>query len=584
MGISGGVGAVMAGISASVAALDALDLEDAVLDSGAHGGTDVDVLQRRYELRLQRLEVVKRLEGQLAVVKARDVADAAEIQHALLAPNAPLQERTYAEMSAVEEITGILTISSAAAGALVDQSRRVCSLPPVMDALAAGAMSWQHARIVADETEGLTPAGAAGLVAHFFDPGAPSPARGAAPGQLVPSRFRAKVRSWRERHHPESIEKRHAKGVADRRMEYTPDRDGMAWLSLYLPGDTASAIWNRTTATARGLQGPDEPRTLTQLRPDIAASLLLGASLKPGTEEDGHAAGTTGTQNVTRIGKVPTPRADVLVTVPVFALLGITDEPAELDGFGPIPASMARKLVADGANSFYRVLVDPRDGAPLEIGRTRYRLTEAIKQWIRMRDRKCTFPGCSNHTPDNDTDHGTAWEHGGSTGITNLAQLCPKHHRLKHNSRWVPDTAAPNEPPGWTSPTGRHYTPEHPTPEPTHWPPDTLPDTGARPTVESALPHAPTPPELTNQSPTSVRPGTEQQHPGAQELEDLHWLQILAGMPAWPDPPPEEPPGNTMVDADDLCCTDPLWDDFYALPFRLPADPQASWRQLLPHT
>ena len=74
---------------------------------------------------------------------------------------------------------------------------------------------------------------------------------------------------------------------------------------------------------------------------------------------------------------------------------------------------MARRLVADAAESFYRVLIDPRDGAPLEIGRTNYRLTETIKRWIRMRDAKCTFPGCSNHTPDNDIDHGTAWHHGG---------------------------------------------------------------------------------------------------------------------------------------------------------------------------
>jgi len=521
MGIGGGVGAVMEGVCASVAVLDALSLEDAVLDSGAHGGTDVDVLQRRYELRLERLEVVKRLEGQLAAVKARDVSDAVQIQHALLAPDAPVQERTYAEMSAVEEIAGILTISSPAAGALVDQSRRICSLPPVFEALSTGAMSWQHARIVADETEGLTPAGAAGLVAHFFDPEAPSPARGAAPGDLVPSRFRAKVRGWRERHHPETLDKRHAKGVADRRMEYTPDRDGMAWLSLYLPGHTASAIWNRTTATARGLQGPNEPRTLTQLRPDIAACLLLGASLKPGTEEDEYGEGTTGTQNVTRIGEVPTPRADVLVTVPVFALLGLTDEPAELDGHGPIPASMARKLVADGANSFYRVLIDPRDGAPLEIGRTRYRLPETIKQWIRMRDRKCTFPGCTNHTPDNDIDHGTAWEHGGRTDVRNLAQLCPKHHRLKHNSHWTPDAATPNESPGWTSPTGRHYKPEHPTPEPTVWPP------GILPTSNAALPAC--------------------FHSEDACPEDL---------------PPWEPDDDTLVDLDDLPPDDPLWAEF----------------------
>ncbi|MFF1882620.1 HNH endonuclease [Pseudarthrobacter sp. NPDC058196] len=463
MGIGADLATVMESVSASVAALSGLVLEDASLASlasGADVGAEVDVLQRRYELCLERLELVARLEAQLAAVKARDVAESVGLQHAMTPPDAPVHERTFAEMSAVEEIAGILTISSGAAGALVEQSRRVCSLPPVFEALAEGAVSWQHARIVADETEGLGPAVAAGLVAHFFDPDVPNPARGAAPGELVPSRFRAKVRAWRERHHPESLAKRHVKRVPDRRMDYAPDRDRMAWVSLYLPGDTACAIWNRSTATARGLQSPAEPRTLTQLRADVAASLLLGTGAAEGED-----AG-----NTRCIGKIPTPRADVLVTVPVFSLLGPTDEPAVLDGFGPIPASMARKLVADGAESFYRVLVDPRDGAPLEIGRTRYRLPETIKKWIQLRDRKCTFPGCTNHTPDNDTDHLTAWHHGGKTDVRNLAQVCPKHHRLKHTSTWVPDPATRNEPPGWTSPTGRHYKPEQPDPQPTHWP------------------------------------------------------------------------------------------------------------------
>ena len=470
MGISAGAGAELDGVHVSVAALEALVLEDRNLEHSAltAAAGDIDVLQRRYELCLGRLEVVGRLEAQLAAVKARDVAECMGLQEAMTAPDASVQDRTYAEMSTVEEIAGVLTISSAAAGALVDQARRVCSLPPVIEALSAGAMSWQHARIVADETEGLTPEGALELVAHFFDPDAPNPARGAAPGELVPSRFRAKVRGWRERHHPDSIGNRHVKGMADRRMEYTPDRDGMAWLSLYLPGDTACAIWNRTTATARGLQGPDETRTLTQLRPDIAASLLLGAGTATGTgtaasaSETPHATAETST----RPGKVPAPRADVLVTVPVFSLLGLTDEPATLDGFGPIPAAMARKLVAHGAESFYRVLIDPRDGAPLEIGRTNYRLPETIKRWIRMRDTKCTFPGCTNHTPDNDTDHLHAWDHGGSTNVGNLAQVCPKHHRLKHHSTWTPDPATTKDPPGWTSPTGRHYQHEHPDPQP----------------------------------------------------------------------------------------------------------------------
>jgi hypothetical protein len=126
------------------------------------------------------------------------------------------------------------------------------------------------------------------------------------------------------------------------------------------------------------------------------------------------------------------------VTVPVFALMGLTDEPAMLDGYGPIPASMARNLVAETSTSFHRVLIDPRDGAPLEIGRDSYRTTAAIRQWLRMRDGKCPFPGCSNQSLDNEADHLLAWADGGTTGISNLGQPCPKHHRLKHTSGWTP--------------------------------------------------------------------------------------------------------------------------------------------------
>jgi hypothetical protein len=154
----------------------------------------------------------------------------------------------------------------------------------------------------------------------------------------------------------------------------------------------------------------------------------------------------------------------------VFSLLGVTGEPAMLDGYGPVPPSMARRLIADGSDSFHRVLTDPRDGAPLEIGRTSYRIPKALRQWLRLRDGKCPFPGCNNHSLDNDADHLLAWAHGGTTGITNLAQPCPRHHRLKHSSGWTPTGASKDNPPGWTSPTGRQYPSEQPDWEPPRWP------------------------------------------------------------------------------------------------------------------
>ncbi|WP_211883373.1 DUF222 domain-containing protein, partial [Pseudarthrobacter albicanus] len=176
----------------------------------------------------------------------------------------------------VAEVACVLTVSKRTAGTLLSECQALTTaLPLTLTALQAGTISWQHARIIVEETTSLDPAGAAALEAHFLDPDASNPARGCPAGDLVPSRFRAKARTWRERHHPASIEKRHTKSAGDRRVDYTPDRDGMAWLSAYLPADTAAGIWERTTAAARALQGPHEARPLSQLRADITATWLL---------------------------------------------------------------------------------------------------------------------------------------------------------------------------------------------------------------------------------------------------------------------------------------------------------------------
>ena len=443
-----------ADINAAIAVLTA------EADSARLGASDdADPLQARANNCLDILAGVPGAEARLAALKARAAANFADTAASVAAPDAPTMLR---EASVAAEIACVLTIGPRAASALLNQAQELTtSLPLTLSALQAGTISWQHARVMVDETATLDPDGAAALETHFLDPDAPNPARGCPAGEMPASRFRHKARIWRERHHTESIEKRHAKGVLDRRVEYTPDKDGMAWLSAYLPAATATAIWNRTTAVARGLQDPDETRTLTQLRADVYATALFGGG-------NGRSIGDGG--DAGNPGKVPTPRAEVLVTVPVFSLLGATDEPAMLDGYGPIPASMARDLVANGADSFYRVLVDPRDGASLEIGRASYRPTTAMRNWLRMRDGRCPFPGCSNHSLDNEADHIVAWHKGGTTGVSNLGQPCPKHHRLRHTSSWRPTPATKNEPPGWISPSGRHYKSEHQDWEAPHWP------------------------------------------------------------------------------------------------------------------
>ncbi len=515
---------------------------------------------------LDGLELVARLEAATAAVKVRLVAGHARAVVALQAPDAGPQGVAGQQMAVVAEVACVLTIGERAAGALIGAAHALTStLPAALDALQAGTVSWQNAQVLVDEATGLDAAGSAALEAHFLTPGAAGPdVLGAGPGgvagELPPARLRRKVRSWRERHHPESIETRHARGVAQRRMEYSPDRDGMGWVSLFLPAGTANAVWNRTRALARGLQGPDEPRTLAQLMADLGAAALLSTGTGAGAGKGPGAATGIGDGAAAAGGlvEIPSPAARVLVTVPVFSLLGLTDEPAVLDGHGPVPASMARQLVADGAASFYRVLVDPRDGAPLEIGRKNYRIPAAMRRWLRLRDGKCPFPGCSNTSLDNEADHLLAWHRGGTTGIRNLGQPCPKHHRMKHGSGWEPAPASKDRPPGWISPFGRRYNSEHQDWEPPHWP--------------------------------HMREAQGLQEAGdSQILAETSELQDWPDMPhpeTWPDfdrlypePPIEEPLSVDLVDPDDLPADDDLWEEFYAMPFVLPEDPFEDWEQ-----
>ncbi|MFJ5695480.1 DUF222 domain-containing protein [Arthrobacter sp. NPDC093125] len=472
---------------------------------------------------LDGLAGVAGMEARLAALKVHLAAGYAAVSEALAAQARSAQERTARQMAVTAEVAGVLTVSERTAGALLSDARTLTTGRPLaLAALGSGTISWQHVRILCDETANLEPAAAAALEAHFMDPDAPGAARGCPAGELVPGRFRAKVRAWRERHHPVSIETRHRRSAADRRVEYTPDRDGMAWFSAYLPADTAAAIWNRVTDAARALQGPGESRTLTQLRADVTEGWLLG----------GVAEG------------IPSPKAQVLVTVPVFSLIGVGEEPATLDGYGPIPASMARKLVADGATSFLRVLVDPRDGAPLEIGRTSYRLTTPMRQWLRLRDARCTFPCCNNPSLDNDADHILAWSDGGTTGISNLGQACPKHHRLKHSSRWRPVGANHDRPPGWISPAGRYYPSEQQDWEPPHWPENLEPDN-----LEE--PDSPGWPDRIEEPDSPDWPDR------IKEPDSPGWPDSLGGI----DPPP--PPDPLTLDALSL---DPL-----------PVDPFPDW-------
>jgi len=94
-------------------------------------------------------------------------------------------------MAVTAEVACALTIGDRAAGSFLAVSHALTTtLPLTLAALQSGTISWQHARVMADEAATLDPAGAAALEAHFLDPAVPDSARGCPAGEMPASRFR----------------------------------------------------------------------------------------------------------------------------------------------------------------------------------------------------------------------------------------------------------------------------------------------------------------------------------------------------------------------------------------------------------
>jgi hypothetical protein len=350
---------------------------------------------------------------------------------------------------------------------LVVAEALVNDLPDTLVALTAGEVSYRHAQIMVDHTTALDSETRAVLEAASLPY-----AR-----VLTAAKFERKIRTLRERANPETIRERHVRAAADREVVFDPGRDGMAWLSAYLPAVDALGAYSRISELAANLQHPTDPnnpnnpsevRTLTQLRADVFRDLLIDGQPGDGTCSDGRCGDGAcgegpheGLHSDNRHGGTARGvTAKVFVTVPVLTLLGRDDLPATLDGYGPIDPATARTL-AGHAPSFIRLLTHPETGAVLSVGRDSYRVPQDLKNWLQVRDVTCRFPGCSRHAARCEIDHTRDWAHDGQTRHDNLAHLCKSHHILKHKTDW--QVAQARDGTGnltWTSPAGRNYTTE----------------------------------------------------------------------------------------------------------------------------
>ncbi len=233
---------------------------------------------------------------------------------------------------------------------------------------------------------------------------------------------------------PLAEETRHEVGKRERGVEFVDHGDGMTLMQALMTNLDAAKVKNVLEFCAKN----DESLTGTHINrmSDALVGIVLGESEI--TAERRHSA------------------AQVNVVVSLETLLGLSDAPADVIGADfALTANQVRELA--GNSHLRRMVVDPSTGALLELGRRSYEPSRQMKDFVKLRDRKCRAPGCVRNAMRCDVDHIQAWDDGGETNVNNLASLCRRHHVLKTIGTWQYELK-PNGDTVWTLPDGQVIT------------------------------------------------------------------------------------------------------------------------------
>ena len=405
---------------------DLLSPEDLV------GLLDAEVLyapgERTVDDLLDDLAVVQYRRAQLAAQEADllvQVAGAAE-QHrqvVVLDRATDVEKLLTIADEAREEIAAALHRSPAVVhDQLVDARLLLGPLRATRDALAAGEITEAHVRVICQQARRMLRS-----VRTDDDPARFPQACQALQDRvlprarvLTPGQTRSLARSVvlgidADR---ENERRRQARKGAD--VSVYPDDDGMAVLLARLPEMEALRVGAAIEAHARsGSVDAGCGGTAGARRAAALVDLVCGGGTVVGVE--------------------------VTVTVPLGDVLEASSSVGSLLRDPDVPIALRR------------LLTDPQTGCAIDLGRTRYQVSDALRRWLVARDRTCTFPGCARSAHACDIDHITPWEDGGRTDRANLQPLCRRHHQLKTLCGWSLVRGRDGTDWDWLSPLGRRH-------------------------------------------------------------------------------------------------------------------------------
>jgi hypothetical protein len=213
-----------------------------------------------------------------------------------------------------------------------------------------------------------------------------------------------------------------------------------------LDGDDARDL------VAAAARHPDTRWCVTAIHPDGTAAAhgcAAGRHPSPGTASGGNGQGP---------GPDPPPRTASPTTDGHFAGPGPDPPPGTATGgaSGPDPPPGMGPLdyLASLRIRMIPVARGHCDHARAETG---YRPSRALQHRVKVRNTRCTAPGCGRPADRCDLDHTVAWDQGGVTCECDLAPLCRHHHRCKQSQGWKLEQPSPGVL-RWDTPAGRSYT------------------------------------------------------------------------------------------------------------------------------
>ena len=385
--------------------------------------------------RINYLAALDRQDGWLYALRQRAIAAVAGLQPS--EGDGPLYGVDEAER---EDVSTALRLAPATAQSRIDIARTlVNNLPNTCSALATGEISAAHATVIAREAAIAIRNGAPDSVIFEVEQRAISFAELHTPGQVA-----ARVRTDIAKAIPEEFEEMTSRATALRRVSCYNEADGMSTVVAILPAADAQIVMNsieafilRQDQLHLSQNKSDTDRTIDQKRADALSTICSNF--------------------LSEISETVTPQRRPLtvnVTVDLPTLLGLSENPGQLAGYGPIPASVARELASDA--KWKRFITEPQTGNLLDFGRESYEPPQHLKDFLIARDRTCRFPGCRRSALLSDLDHAESWESGGSTSPENIGALCRRHHRLKTHDGWRIQSFSDGSC-TWTSPLGKEF-------------------------------------------------------------------------------------------------------------------------------